>query len=54
MTRHEALQNAIDEATAELKGPMTDVLRAWIVADRKDWRAELAALDEDDKKAGTA
>lgn len=35
----------IDQMTAELKGPMTNVERAWTVADRRDARRRLAELD---------
>jgi hypothetical protein len=35
----------IDYATNTLKGPMSNVERAWMVADRKDAREYLAEVD---------
>ncbi len=36
------LRAAAEEITALLKGPMSNVERAWLVEDRRDIRAELA------------
>ena len=38
----EALKKAIAEITAELKGPLSNLERALLVADRRDLRKELA------------
>jgi len=40
----ERLIEGIAAITQELKGPMSNVERAWLVADRADMRAELAKL----------
>lgn len=44
---------AIAEITKQLKGPLNNVERAWLVVDRKDFRDELAKLVPHDKP-GTA
>ena len=41
-------QEAVDfiaEATKRLKGPLSNIERAWLVADRKDARAYLSKLE---------
>lgn len=38
------LQEAINGMTAQLKGPMSDVERALLVADRSDFREQVAQL----------
>lgn len=48
MTREEIVK-AIDEITAELKKPMSDLKRALLHADRSDLRTRLAALDREDQ-----
>jgi hypothetical protein len=44
--RRQYLLDACADITAQLKGPMSNVERAWLVADRKDFRAELAKIDK--------
>ncbi len=42
----DTLRAAEAEITAALKGPMSNIERALLVADRKDIRAEIAALQK--------
>lgn len=49
MTREEILE-FITEATERLKGPLPNIVRAWLVAHRKDARKELAKRDAAEKK----
>jgi hypothetical protein len=49
MSRQDELKEAIAEMCAQLKGPMPNLERALLVADREDLRHELAQLDEGEK-----
>lgn len=45
-TRQAYLREAINDITLQLKGPLSDVERYWLVADRRAFREELIKLEQ--------
>ena len=51
MEKVEYLRRAINDISEQLKRPMSDIERALLVADRKDFREELQLLTRADQDA---